>query len=125
MIKQILACLLIIFLVSCKDNNGFPKGILKPKKMEVVLWDIIKIDTYTKEFIAKDSSKNVQQENALLQQQAFTKHGTTKEEFYKSYDYYKANSTLITALLDSITNHANNDRYNNFHKGKPGVLVEQ
>jgi hypothetical protein len=38
--RSVVAVLLaVIFLFSCGDKNAIPKGVLKPDKMQVVLWD--------------------------------------------------------------------------------------
>jgi hypothetical protein len=109
---------ILFFLLSC--NNKLPKGILEEKKMEKVLWDILKVDTYSKTYIAKDSTKNAAIENAKMQQQIFDLHKITKDQFYKSYNYYLANGDLIKPLLDSIANKANIEKYSNYNTRKQG-----
>jgi hypothetical protein len=109
---------IFFLLLSC--NNKLPKGILEEKKMEKVLWDILKVDTYSKNYLAKDSTKNVAIENAKMQQQIFDLHKITKDQFYKSYTYYLANSNLIKPLLDSIANKANVEKYSKYNTRKQG-----
>jgi Domain of unknown function (DUF4296) len=105
--------LLVIFLFSC--GNQLPKGIVEQKKMEKVLWDILKVDTYSKNYIAKDSTKNAAVENAKMQQQIFDLYKITKEEFYKSYTYYLAHGDLIKPLLDTIINKASIEKYSKYN----------
>ena len=38
-----------------------------------------------------------------MQQEIFNIHHVSKEEFYKSYDYYKTHTALFNQMLDSIT----------------------
>jgi Domain of unknown function (DUF4296) len=102
-----------VFLLSC--GNQLPKGIVEQKKMEKVLWDILKVDTYSKNYIAKDTTKNAAVENAKMQQQVFDLHKITKEEFYKSYTYYLAHSDLIKPLLDTIINKASIEKYSKYN----------
>jgi len=79
--------------------------------MEKVLWDVLKVDAYTKNYFLKDTTKNIVLENAKMQFQVFALHNITKDQFYKSYQYYLANSNLIKPLLDSIANNANKEKY--------------
>ena len=91
----------LVTITSC-GNDKTPSGILEPDKMQAVLWDIIKADAFTTEFIKKDSAKNAEEENLKLQQQIFAIHHISKEVFYKSYDYYKANTPVFKVMLDSM-----------------------
>jgi hypothetical protein len=107
------AMLMFLFfsgLSSCGNKDGLPPGILKPAAMEAVLWDVIRADAYTTDFIRPDSSKNAVEENAKLQKMAFAIHKVSKEDFYKSLDYYKKNSTLFKPILDSIIARAGRNR---------------
>lgn len=81
--------------------------------MQVVLWDILRADAYTFEFIKNDTLKNPEAENVKLQQQIFTVHQVTKKEFYNSYEYYKKHPDKMQVLLDSIINKATRDKYTN------------
>ena len=92
----------MLFLASCKPNR-VPSGILKPEKMQQVLWDIIRADVFTENFIGKDSTKNKTAENIRLQNKIFLLDTVTREAYYKSYEYYKANPGLMNALMDSIS----------------------
>lgn len=94
--------LLLAFAGACKKNNKIPDGILKPDKMQAVLWDVIKADAYTTTFIKKDSSKNAANENQQLQQEIFAIHKITKADFYNSYEYYKTKPAVFKKLMDSM-----------------------
>ena len=56
---------------SCGNKDKIPPSILKPDKMQAVLWDVIKADAFTTEVIQKDPAKNAAEENLKLQQQIF------------------------------------------------------
>ena len=114
MIRICFLFLSLIIFFSCRNKNDIPSGILKPEKMQVVLWDVIKADAFTTEFIKKDSTKNAVLENLKLQKQIFAIHHISKEEFYKSYDYYKLNSVKLKIILDSMLVTAERDRYKSF-----------
>ena len=106
MIRSYIFLFGMFLLASCNNNDKVPSGILKPEKMEVVLWDIIKADAFTKEYIKIDTAKNDIAENLKLQQQIFAIHKVTKVDFYRSYDYYKANTKQFKTILDSMIAHA-------------------
>lgn len=91
----------LVTITSC-GNNKPPSDVLKPDKMQAVLWDIIKADAFTTEIIKKDTAKDAEKENLKLQQQVFAIHHTTKDIFYKSYDYYKTNTPVFKVMLDSM-----------------------
>jgi hypothetical protein len=101
--KIVVFIILICCIAGCGEKHELPSGILKSEKMQEVLWDVILAEAYTTEFIKKDSSKNVQTENAKLQQQIFAIHKISKQEFYDSYNYYNSHIELMKTLLDSIT----------------------
>ena len=92
----------LVLFTSCNNKDKMPDGILKPDKMQVVLWDVIKADAFTTEFIKIDTLKNAAAENLKLQQQIFAIHRVTKVDFYNSYDYYKSNTPMFKKILDSM-----------------------
>jgi len=109
MMKRCLFLLLVIFLVSCGKKKT-ATGILKPDKMQAVLWDVLRADAFTESYQKKDSTKNAAESNVQLQQQVFLIHHTSKEEFYNSYAYYKRHPEQMKAILDSIISKASRER---------------
>ena len=106
-------CILILIIAfsGCRDKDGLPNGILKKDKMQSVLWDMIQAESYTTQYIKKDSIKNSFLENAKLQQQIFALHKIGRADFYDSYEYYKNHIELMRAVLDSITAIAEREKY--------------
>ena len=100
--RLIMLVFLLGSLISCGNNDKRPSGILEEKKMQAVLWDVIKADVYTAQFIKKDSAKNAAEENLELQQQIFAIHKISKEDFYRSYDYYRSHTAEFQVMLDSM-----------------------
>lgn len=92
----------VFFFAGCNGAYTSSADILGKKKMQDVLWDIVQAEAYTKKIIQKDSSKNNAEENVKLQQQIFTKHNVTKEDFYSSYRYYQNHPSEMQSILDSI-----------------------
>ncbi len=93
----------VIIIISCTDNNNVPTGIIPQKKMELVLWDYLKADAYSNDYEKKDSTQDDSLMNIQLQQTIFRHYKITRQEFYKSYQYYSSHPALMTTLLDSIT----------------------
>lgn len=89
------------FIFSCSKNK-MPHGIIKPEKMQAVYWDFLKADIFTSDFASKDSSKNLKKENAVLQLNIFKNHGVSKEEFYKSYQYYLNHPGIMKDMIDTM-----------------------
>ncbi len=101
----------LVLFASCENKDKIPEGILKPDKMQAVLWDVIKADAFTSEFIKNDTKKDPAEENLKLQQQIFAIHKITKVDFYNSYDYYKSDNTLLfKKMLDSMVAQAERNR---------------
>ena len=114
MIRTCIVLLSLITFFSCGNKNKIPSGILKPDKMQAVLWDVIKADAFTAEFIKKDSAKDAVEENLKLQQQIFSIHHISRQDFYKSYDYYKLHSDQLKVMMDSMIVQAERNKNKNF-----------
>lgn len=109
-------CCLLIFFVSCSKSK-FPDDVMQPGKMQAVFWDIIRADVLTTDHTKKDSSKMPMLENIALQKKIFRVHGVTKEQFYKSFDYYAKHPDLMTTLLDSMVAKENRNKIKSQIKG--------
>jgi len=92
----------ITLLTSCSKSR-VPKGVFVPEKMQAVYWDYIRADIYSNEMVRNDTNRNAIKENIKLQKEIFTLHKITKEEFYKSYDYYLNHPALMQEMLDTMT----------------------
>ena len=99
--KFIYCSLLYFLLLSC-NRNKLPSGALSLDKMEKILWEQVKADVFTQEFISKDSSKDLTTENFKIQEKIFSKFKTDRKTFYKSYTYYLKHDELMKPLLDTI-----------------------
>ena len=111
MIRMIILLAGLALVGSCTNKDKMPEGILKPEKMQAVLWDVIKADVFTTDFIKKDTAKNAAAENLKLQQQIFAIHKITKADFYNSYDYYKTNTVVFRKIVDSMIAQAERNKF--------------
>jgi hypothetical protein len=96
-----------LFSCGSKKEKG---NLLSQDKMKAVMWDIFQAQAFTENFIKNDSSKNVLAESAKLQQQVFALHKITKQDYDRTYSYYKVHPDEMKVLLDSISAFAENQR---------------
>ncbi|MEP7141968.1 MAG: DUF4296 domain-containing protein [Ferruginibacter sp.] len=106
--KAFLVAIVLICLIGCSRKSGSFPGLLGKEKMQAVMWDIIQADAFTEQFTKKDSLKKAPVENMQLQNKIFALHQVTRDDFYKSYDYYISHSDLMKSILDSMA--AKNER---------------
>ncbi len=102
MMRKYAAFICLLGFISCTSKDKIPSGVLKPDKMQAVLWDVIRADALTTEMIKKDSAKNAGEENSQLQKEIFLIHKITKNEFEKSYNYYQSNPGKLKLIMDSM-----------------------
>ncbi len=95
--------MLSIVFFACSEKKQFPADIIKPEKMKLVMWDFVKADVLSEEFIKREHPGTDTLENVKMQQIIFNKYNISKAAFYKSYEYYYKHPDLMNALLDSIT----------------------
>ncbi len=100
MIRCILIMLISIFFISCKES--VPPGIIKPQKMQRILWDVFRADALSQQIAKNDSTKLSPDENARLIKKVFLIHNITEEQFEKSYSYYIHHPDIIRTMLDSL-----------------------
>ena len=96
----------LFFFVSCSNKEKH----LDKKKMEAVLWDIIKIDAFSQHLLAIDTIKRDTAKIFALQDKVFSLHGITRQEYFDSYKYYNAHPEYMRIILDSITTRAQSQR---------------
>lgn len=100
----LLIVLIIIFTTGCKSKNAVPDSVLPQKKMQVILWDMMRADQFLADYVLnKDSSLNKTTESLKYYQQIFAIHKTSKEEFQHSFSFYKSHPVLLKAIMDSIS----------------------
>ena len=101
--KSVFVFLPFIFLVSCKDKNQIPKDVLPKEKMQEVLWSMINAGEFLNGYILNKDSVDRVAESSKIYGQVFQVHHITKEEFDKSYSYYREHPELMKVILDSLS----------------------
>ena len=109
MIKYILIISSLLFIYSCKET--IPSDIIKPAKMQEVLWDVLRAEALSQEIVKADSSKSAAAENIRLTQKIFLLHNITQQEFEKSYSYYTAHPDIMRTILDSVNSQQTRKMY--------------
>ncbi len=85
----------------CRDDR--PGEVLPDAKMRSVLYDLLRADELTAQYVMRDSSWAALDKRAPLYQQVFQTHGVTKEQFRKSLDYYETKPAKMKALIESLS----------------------
>lgn len=106
----VIFALLILFFCACSNDGDVPSHVLKPDKMQAVMWDIVRADVFTSEFIKADSTKDLLRENLQLQKKIFALNKITKEQYYTSFEYYKSKPELMRVMLDTMIARVNRGR---------------
>ncbi|MBK5272739.1 MAG: DUF4296 domain-containing protein [Bacteroidia bacterium] len=95
----------LISIAACNNRNNIPNGILKPSKMQAVMWDIVRADQLFNNYARYgDTSGNSTNERIKLYQLVFSIHNISKEKFQQSFSFYQAHPDLMKVILDSINN---------------------
>jgi hypothetical protein len=101
--KGLLRAVLVFSLVACSESRKTPENVLKPEKFQKVLTDVLLADALSIERSYKDTSIKIQDVNAEYFLKVFEIHGTTKNEFMRSYNFYLSRPDLLRVISDSVS----------------------
>ena len=104
--RNFLWIVLLLFVTSgCKNKDSIPGTVLPPKKMQAVLWDMMRADQFLSDYVLnKDTSLKKIPESLKYYQQIFAIHKINKEQFQHSFSFYKSHPVLLKALMNSLSN---------------------
>lgn len=111
--------ILSVSVAGCNRQKTIPKGIISPNEMRKIIWDLMRADAYVADFIMKDSTRkqNQKAESAILYEQIFNMHSTTREAFIKSRDFYESRPDLLKVITDSLRSDEKKvQQYQNYNK---------
>jgi hypothetical protein len=100
--KSFLVIFTIIFFIACSNKNKVPKGILPKDKMEAIIWDMTRTGEFLTNYVFKDSTINKTAKSLEWFDKVYSFHHVTKDEFEKSYEYYKKHPALLKQIVDSL-----------------------
>jgi len=113
--KQLLFFLLLGCGAACSSPNKMPDDIISINQMKPIVWDMIRAGVLTQNQFKLDSVVRKKETKAIYEQ-VFKIYGVTKDEFYKSYQYYLEHPDKHKILMDSIVAYANRKRIDLFTK---------
>jgi len=98
----IIFCLFII--TGCKNKDRIPAGILPQKKMQAIVWDMMRADQFLTDYVLnKDTSLDKRMQRIKLYSKVFSIHQVSKEQYEESFSYYKSHPALFKILMDSLS----------------------
>lgn len=89
-------------LASCSRSRSIPSDVLGKEEMGRVLFDIGMAEGHVEVYLYRDSSKN---KDSLLRTEldrVLAIHGVDREEFLRSYRFYKSRPTLFKEVVDTL-----------------------
>ena len=102
MIMSRILFLSFVFITSCTNRTYVPSGIIKPREMQNIFWDMIRGDILAQEIINKDSNKNLKTESFAITEKIFSIHNINRAKFEKSIAFYEKHPGLVRIILDSL-----------------------
>ena len=101
--KTILLFSIIVFITSCSNRNKVPKGILAPPKMQEVLWDMISAGEFLNGYVLNKDSIDRFAESSVIYGKVLQFHQVSRNQFEKSYLYYRQHPALMKIILDTLS----------------------
>ena len=91
-------------IIACSGKEKIPEEVMKPEKMTLVMLDIMRAGGLAEQNMRRlnDSLVKAEEYNARFYKQVFNIHKITKDEFFKSYNYYKAHPDVFKIVIDSV-----------------------
>lgn len=99
-ISSLLLIVSATVLFSC-NKNKLPEGVLDEKTMVELLTDMHTADAYFKMTTGSEYDTLIGEINYTYNQ-IFKQHGTTKENFEKSIDYYSQDPKKYRAMYEKV-----------------------
>ena len=91
-----------VFITSCTNSTYVPSGIIKPREMQNIFWDMIRGDILAQEIINKDSTKNLKTESFAITEKIFSIHNINRAKFEESIAFYEKHPEMVKIIFDSL-----------------------
>src|SRR5882724_251067 len=105
--KSFFLCFIFLFALSCADSNRPPHGVLSKEKMGDVLWDMISAGEFIESYVINKDSLDKVAKSSKIYGQVFQVNHVSREEFDKSYTWYKLHPQVMKTILDSLSKRQN------------------
>lgn len=92
---------LCFFVVAC-SGTSVPGNVLPQKKMELVLYDVIRADEMVDFLKMADSTWKPFTRRTALYDTVFQLHEVKKDDFRKSMSYYQQRPDLLKEIIDGM-----------------------
>ena len=96
-------------LICCSPKEPIPNEVFPVKKMQAVLWDVMRADEIANYYKAKDSTIDLLSKHIQLYDTIFSIHKVTKEDFKRSLQFYQSRPDLLKIILDSLQKKGGNN----------------
>jgi len=94
-----------VLLFACADGDEVvPSGILPQKKMQQVMWDLIRADELVAYQSSLDSSFHPKERSVQHYARICQIHKISQEDFKRSLRYYQKHPGQLKVVLDSLRN---------------------
>ena len=113
--KPIYFLMICCLAVACSRPE--PKNILPTKKMQAVMWDILRADEVADYYGGMDSTMRKWTIRAGYYKEIFQLHSISEQDFKKSLLYYQNHPSDLQIILDSLQAQA--ERIQKTESGKP------
>ena len=121
-LKLVLAALLL-FLFSCSGKNKVPSQLIQPRQMQQMMMDLLIVDAVNTQRSITDTTIKLKEYNVASLKRVLQNYKVSQELFYKSYDFYLNNPSILKPIADSLVAEANrrstqayaDTSKNNFH----------
>lgn len=113
----------MLFLVSCSGKNKVPSDLIQPRQMQQIMMDILIVDAVNTQRSITDTTIKLKEYNIASLLKVLQNYKVSRELFFKSYDYYLNNPSILKPIADSLVAEANrrstqayaDTSKNNFH----------
>jgi hypothetical protein len=92
------------FFYSCSDGEQVPSGVMKPVQMQEVLWDMLRAQELAQHSSIDDTAMKLFDVHTGLYDKVFQIHGTSKNEFKTSLNFYHGRPDLLKPIFDTLNN---------------------
>lgn len=102
--KKYFVVIAAIFLLSCSKGDKIPDNVVKPDRMEKLLWDTFLAEAAAQQISAKDSTVVLSDKIKELTKKALQINKISETAFFRSYNWYVNHPETFSAVLDSLYN---------------------
>ena len=112
--KHLLCCIICVFAACVPEDKKLPKDILPIDKMKLIVWDLTQAGSYAVTLQSKDSNQKAP--NTAYFAAVLKMHHISKNDFFKSFNFYQSHPLLNKQLFDSVSAYAESQRGKMYQK---------